>query len=74
MKDNNPIDYFVKTNEVFELAVRTNAVPPIKGDITIGKIRWRGIYLVQCPKRNEQYLMQRGKQISETLKMFWNEP
>lgn len=68
--DSNPIEHLVKTNKAFEKAVRTNAVPPIKGEITKGKLRWRGIYRVMCPKTNEDYLMQRGKQISETLKLF----
>ena len=68
--DPNPIDYFIEREKIFEQAIRTNAVPPLKGKITKGKIKWRGIYLVQCPKRNEEYLSQRGKRISDIKKMF----
>lgn len=32
-----------KFNKWCESVVRTNATPPIKGEITKGKIRWRGI-------------------------------
>ena len=55
--------------ELFTTALRTMAEPPIKGEITKGKIRWRGIRTVQyndglkCTK----WLEQRGKQISPKI-------
>jgi len=62
------IDRMVKDKEkLFEEALRKYATPPIKGDITPGKIKWRGIR--QCIKQDlfkqECWLEQRGKRISE---------
>ena len=36
-----------KEEEIFTTALRTMAEPPIKGEITKGKVRWRGIRIVQ---------------------------
>ena len=36
-----------KEEEIFTSALRIMAEPPIKGDITKGKVRWRGIRIVQ---------------------------
>lgn len=55
-------------NDIFEYAVRNMAVPTIKGEITKGKIRWRGIRLIQNGAaeygRIEKWIEQRGKRIS----------
>jgi len=52
--------------ELFTTALRIMAEPPIKGEITKGKIRWRGIRLMKQRIGLEFYswLEQRGKQIS----------
>ena len=58
-------------NAILENALRTNAVPPIKGEITRGKVKWRGIRL--CHRNNmfchEKWLEQRGKQISPLIRI-----
>jgi len=52
--------------EIFTTALRTMAEPPIKGEITKGKITWRGIRLARQQVGFDSYswLEQRGKQIS----------
>ena len=52
--------------ELFTTALRTMAEPPIKGEITKGKITWRGIRLIRQQMGFDSYswLEQRGKQIS----------
>jgi hypothetical protein len=52
--------------ELFTTALRTTAEPPIKGEITKGKITWRGIRLIRQKLGLDSYswLEQRGKQIS----------
>jgi hypothetical protein len=62
-------DCIQNENFVFEKAIRENAVPKIKGDITVGKLRWRGIRIVQ---RNEfmktyKWVEQRGYIISPKI-------
>lgn len=58
-----------KEDEIFISALRTMAEPPIKGEITKGKVKWRGIRIVQyndglkCIK----WLEQKGKQISPKI-------
>ena len=50
---------------IFESALRTLAKPPIKGAITKGKIKWRGIRIIkQFPY---VWLDQRGKRISTKI-------
>ena len=58
-----------KENEIFEAALRNNAIPKIKGEITAGKIKWRGIRIVQQNDflRSFKWLEQRGKQISPKI-------
>lgn len=51
----------------FEKCVRVMAEPPVKGEVTKGKLKWRGIVLKV--KRNdftsdEYWIEQRGKKIS----------
>ena len=52
--------------ELFTTALRTMAEPPIKGEITKGKITWRGIRLIRQQVGFDSYswIEQRGKQIS----------
>lgn len=58
-----------KQDEIFEAAVRNIAVPTIRGKITKGKIRWRGIKLIvkNDPLKREECLEQRGKRISPII-------
>lgn len=39
--------FIKKRDEIFEKALRENAVPPVKGEITKGKLKWRGIRIAQ---------------------------
>ena len=56
-------------NNIFEHALRNVAVPPIKGEITPNKIKWRGIRLVNKNQfgKSESWIEQRGKRISEII-------
>ncbi|MBP8016570.1 hypothetical protein KAZ01_01045 [Candidatus Gracilibacteria bacterium] len=58
-----------KQEEVYIQALRMNAVPPIKGKITKGKLKWRGIKHVTYYNNlvHEEWLEQRGKQISDKI-------
>lgn len=55
-----------KEEELFTTALRTMVEPPIKGEITKGKLQWRGIRLIRQQIGLDYYswLEQRGKQIS----------
>ena len=55
--------------ELFTNALRVMAEPPIKGEITKGKLTWRGIRLIrqQIGLDSYSWLEQRGKQISPKL-------
>jgi hypothetical protein len=55
--------------EIFTSALRIMAEPPIKGEITKGKVRWRGIRIVQYNDgfKYTKWLEQRGKQISPKI-------
>lgn len=58
-----------KEEEIFTSALRIIAEPPIKGEITKGKVRWRGIRIVQHNDgfKYTRWLEQRGKQISPKI-------
>jgi len=58
-----------KEEEIFTTSLRTMAEPTIKGEITKGKIRWRGIRIVQQNDgfKYTKWLEQRGKQISPKI-------
>jgi hypothetical protein len=58
----NPRGAFNLELHVFEEALRTRAVPPIKGEITKGKLKWRGIVMVH--QDDAKWLSQRGERIS----------
>lgn len=54
---------------MIEDTLRNNVSPPIKGEITKGKIKWRGLKLVQHNDypRIEIWVEQRGKKVSRPL-------
>lgn len=54
---------------LFREALKCFAEPPIKGKITAGKLKWRGIKIVRINKGFERYswLEQRGERISPTF-------
>lgn len=56
-------------DEIFEFSLRNDAIPPIKGNITKGKIKWRGIRMCQTHKPYETliWLEQRGKKIGKLI-------
>ena len=56
-------------DEIFISALRVMAEPPIKGEITKGKVKWRGIRIVQYNDgfKYTKWLEQRGKQISPKI-------
>lgn len=58
-----------KEEEIFTSALRIMAEPPIKGEITKGKVRWRRIRIVQHNEcfKHTKWLEQRGKQISPKI-------
>ena len=62
--------------ELFATALQMMAVPPIKGEITKGKIRWRGIRLIRQQVGLDFYswLEQRGTQISPKFHVEANLP
>ena len=58
-----------KEEEIFTTALRIMAEPPIKGEITKGKVKWRGIRIVEYNDgfKYTKWLEQRGKQISPKI-------
>ena len=52
---------------IIDRCLREFAKPPIKGKVTAGKLKWRGIIMVQ--QGNEKWLEQRGKRISPNFKV-----
>ena len=62
IQENAQKELMFKINQSIEDELRTNAFPPIKGKITKGKLRWRGIIRVQDGKY--QWVEQRGKRIT----------
>lgn len=56
---------------LFEKGVRENAVPPVKGELTEGKIRWRGIHRCYNQATGESWLEQRGTRITEIFTLTW---
>lgn len=63
------VEQMKKEEEIFEKALRENAEPKITGEITKGKIRWRGIRIAQQNDflKSVKWLEQRGKQISPKI-------
>jgi hypothetical protein len=65
-------DHNKAENGIFEKCLLLVAEPPIKGTITKGKLKWRGIKLVctePSVEPSERWLEQRGKQISPKISM-----
>ncbi len=56
-------------DKILEASLRIYAEPPIKGEITKGKLTWRGIRLItqRDGLSTYQWIEQRGKQISPTI-------
>jgi len=50
-----------------------NCVPPIKGEVTKGKLKHRGIVMcsqeIHASSKKEYYLMQRGVKIGKSIKL-----
>lgn len=69
-------DFLKKQPQILEDALLKNAVPPIKGQITGGKLRWRGIRLNRSSDlvKMEEYvwITQRGVLISPKLKTTYS--
>jgi curli biogenesis system outer membrane secretion channel CsgG len=63
------VEQMKKENEIFEKALRENAEPKVTGEITKGKIRWRGIRIVQQNEllKSIKWIEQRGKKISPNI-------
>ena len=64
--------YHKQREEVFEFSLRNTCKPPIKGEITKGKIKWRGIVHYTQYNNNfisTEWLSQRGIQISPKLSL-----
>ena len=65
----------IKQEEIFfKRYIEEFANPPIKGEITKGKIRWRGIKIVQVNNGFQiiKWLEQRGKEISPKIVIDFN--
>ena len=58
-------DYVKRVNDFIDETLRNKANPPIKGDVTPGKIRWRGIKLKFKNNEFGRYILitQRGTPI-----------
>lgn len=54
-------------SDTFEMYVRLFAVPKIKGEMTPGKLRCRGIIMVVESPSGNKWIEQRGKKISPTI-------
>ena len=65
----------LQRQEVFlESVLRNNAKPKVKGEITRGKIKWRGIMIIEQKTTNgyKTWVEQRGKRISEIVTHEYN--
>lgn len=70
---NQLIEKQVKSqNDFLESEIRKNAIPPIKGELTKGKVRWRGLRMIQrnnyTDGSTEMWIEQRGKRITPVVK------
>ena len=59
-------DLISKLFREMEKDMREHAIPPIKGELTKGKIQWRGLVLCSSnsPDKMVRWIEQRGKIIS----------
>jgi hypothetical protein len=65
----------LQRQEVFlENVLRNNAEPKVKGEITRGKVKWRGIMIIEqkTPNGWNMWVEQRGKRISEIVTHEYN--
>ena len=65
--------YIKKVDDIFIASLRNNADPPIRGEITKRKIRYRGIELHKTDVGNftfQQQLFQRGRPISPVISFY----
>jgi len=62
--------------ELFTLSIYASAEPKIKGEITKGKLKWRGIRIVEQTFgfSSFSWVEQRGKQISPKFQVNINLP
>lgn len=60
-------EFMAKVEVEVHEATLNNATPPIKGELTAGKIKWRGICVV-TNEDNDHWVEQRGKRISKIIK------
>jgi len=59
--------YMKNLDKLMERLVRENASPPIKGEITKGKLKWRGLIMCRCFETNETWIQQRGEDITPRI-------
>jgi hypothetical protein len=60
-----------KQDQLLQDALMKNAIPPIKGELTKGKVKWRGLKLIVKNMDHhtiERWIEQRGKIISPIIK------
>jgi len=57
--------------ELFERGVRENASPPIRGEITPGKLKYRKIFRCYNQHTGESWLEQNGTRITDIFKIIW---
>jgi len=60
-------DIVKQFNKSFKETILQHAEPKIKGDITKGKLKWRGIKYINQPEKNLVWIEQRGKQIGNAF-------
>lgn len=66
----NAIKSIVKDiDEKMEYCVRNFATPPIKGKLTKGKLKWRGIKLIISNNGAQRWIEQRGMKISPIIEI-----
>lgn len=62
-------DAMAKREKAIEEIIRQYAEPKIKGEITPGKLRWRGIALASKTGSSDLWVIQRGKQIGPLVRL-----
>lgn len=63
------IEVYKAKAKMFEDTVRYLVEPPIKGEITKGKLKWRGITQCETQDHSQYWIAQRGKRISPILEI-----
>ena len=65
-------EFIKRESEMLEKALRENAEPKIRGPITAGKLKWRGIKMIEKKESSHsssKWLEQRGKQITPKIEL-----